>query len=122
MLAIVLFTLIAVSLGMAGVTVARYPAFFAHPGARLYLLEPIGALLIYAVGIVLVSRTRGAYWDGILKTGMVFGALTGILEVINIGDRERHPVSLAWSSSTNCIHAHRIHIVGNRRIPDWTLS
>jgi len=85
MFAIVLLTLIAVSLGMAAVAVARYPAFFLQSGARVYLFEPIGALVVYAVAIVLVARAHGQYWDAVLKTAILFGFLTGILEVVNIG-------------------------------------
>jgi len=85
LLAIALLTLIAASLGMAVIAVLRYPSFLLQPGARLFFFEPVCALLIYAVGIVLVSRTHSPQWDAILKAGILFGALTGILEVLNIG-------------------------------------
>jgi hypothetical protein len=84
-LAFGLLSLIAMTVGLAAMAVARYPAFFSQPTARLYLFEPICALLIYAVGIVLVSRTHGAYWNAMLKTAFVFGVLSGILEIVNIG-------------------------------------
>jgi hypothetical protein len=80
-----LLILIAVSVGMAAIAVGRYPAFLLQPGARIFLFEPIGALLVYAVGIFLLSRAQGSYWDAIRKTAMVFGVLTGMLEILNIG-------------------------------------
>jgi len=84
-LAFGLLTLVAISLAMAIVAVARYPAFFLQRGARVFLSEPIFALLVYVVGIVLVSRSRGPYWDAVLKTAIPFGFLTGIIEIVNIG-------------------------------------
>jgi len=41
--------------------------------------------------MVLVSRTCGLYWDIIVKSSVAFGALTGILEVANIGIEKRNP-------------------------------
>lgn len=84
-LAIALLTLIAASIGMAVIAVLRYPSFFLQPVARLFFFEPTCALLIYVVGIFLVSRTHSPQWDAIQNAGMLFGALTGILEVVNIG-------------------------------------
>lgn len=72
------------SVGMAVVEVARYPAYFAQRGARIFLFEAICALLVYAVAVVPVSRARGPYWDAILETAVVFGVPTGVLEVLNI--------------------------------------
>jgi hypothetical protein len=92
-LAFGLLTLVAISLAMAIVAVARYPAFFLQHGARVFLSEPICALLGYVVGIVLVSRSRGPHWDTILKTAVAFGVLTGILEVVNIGIENGIPFS-----------------------------
>jgi len=70
---------------MGILAVARYPAFFLQPGALVYLFEPIGALVVYAVAIVLVARAHGQSWDAVLKTAIPFGLLTGIFEVLNIG-------------------------------------
>ena len=84
-LALGLFAAIGVGLAMAILAVAQYPAFFLHPGARVYLFEPIGALVVYAVAIVLVARAHGQCWDAVLKTAIPFGLLTGIFEVLNIG-------------------------------------
>jgi hypothetical protein len=94
MFAIVLLTLIAVSLGMAAVAVAQYPTFFLQPAARVYLFEPIGAKVVYAVAIVLVARARGQYWDAVLKTAIPFGFLAGILEIVNIGIENGIPFSV----------------------------
>jgi hypothetical protein len=70
---------------MGILAVARYPAFFLQPGACVYLFEPISALVVYAVAIVLVARAHGQSWDAVLKTAIPFGFLTGIFEVLNIG-------------------------------------
>jgi len=80
---------------MAIVAVARYPAFFAQPRASLYLFEPSCALFIYTVAIVMISQSHGPYWDAILKTATVFGAFTGILEVVNIGMENGIPFSIS---------------------------
>ena len=95
LLAIALLTPVAINIGMAVIAVARYPAFFSQPGARRFLFEPIGALLIYLVAIVLVSRTHGPNWDAILKTAILFGGLTGILEVANICIENGIPFSIS---------------------------
>jgi len=87
--------LIAICVGLAVTAVVRYPAFFSQPSARLYLFAPIGALLVYAVAIFLVSRTRALSWDAVLKTATVFGVLTGILEIVNIGIENVIPSSIS---------------------------
>ena len=92
-----LLALIVANLAMAAIAVGRYPAFFAQRGARLFLLEPISVLLVYAVGVVVVARTRGPYWDAILKTAIAFGAFTGILEVVNIGIENGIPFGVPGS-------------------------
>ena len=49
------------------------------------MLEPVLALLAYAVAIVFISRRPGLRWDSILKAAILFGGFSGIIEVINIG-------------------------------------
>jgi len=83
--AVALLALVAINLGMAAVGVARYPAFFSQHGAHTFVLEPVCALLAYAVAIVFIARTHGPYWDAILRAAVVFGGLTGTIEVINVG-------------------------------------
>jgi hypothetical protein len=70
---------------MTAVAVAKTPAFFSQQGSRTVVLESVCVLLSYAVAVVFIARTRGPYWDSILKAATAFGFLTAILEVINIG-------------------------------------
>jgi hypothetical protein len=76
--------LITANITMLAVGVAKTPAFFSQPGSRTVVLEPICALLVYAVAVVFIARTRAPYWDSILKAATEFGVLTATLEVINI--------------------------------------
>jgi hypothetical protein len=76
---------VAANLGLIAVATKRYPPFFSQPGAHNFVLEPVLALLAYAVAIVLISRTRGPHWDSILRAAILFGGFSGIVEVINIG-------------------------------------
>jgi hypothetical protein len=75
---------VAINLGMAAVGVARYPAFLSQHGAPTFVLEPVCALLAYAVAVVFIARTHGPYWDSILGAATVFGGLSGTIEVINV--------------------------------------
>ena len=93
-----LLALIGINVGMAAIAVARFPAFFVQPAARVYLFEPIGALVVYAVAIVLVARVNGQYSDAVLKTAIPLGFLTGILEVVNIGIENGIPVRVVGSA------------------------
>jgi len=65
--------------------VARYPAFFEQRSAVVYLLELGGILLVYAVTTVFLFRVRGGAWNVILTNASVFGVVTGVLAIVNIG-------------------------------------
>jgi hypothetical protein len=84
-LAFALLAFVAINLGMAAIGVAPYPAFFSQHGAHTFVLKPVCALLAYAVAIVFIARRHGPYWDSILRAAMVFGGITGTIEVINVG-------------------------------------
>ena len=84
-LAFGLLAFVAINLGMVAVGVGRYPAFFSQHGAHTFVLKPVCALLTYAVAIIFMARRNGPYRDSILRAAMVFGGLTGTIEVINIG-------------------------------------
>jgi len=79
------------------VMAARYPGFFSQPGARIFLIEPMCPLIVYAVAIALVLRLGGLYWNAILNTAIVFGVFTGILEVVNIGIENGVPFLVSGS-------------------------
>ncbi|MCU1253240.1 MAG: hypothetical protein JWQ49_6269 [Edaphobacter sp.] len=83
--AFALLGLIILNLGMIAHGVAWYPALLFQSGARTFVAEPIGVLVAYAIAVVCIARTHGAYWDGILRTAIIFGLLAGTLEIINIG-------------------------------------
>ena len=80
-----LLGLIAINIAMIAVGVKQSPAFFSQPGSRTVVLEPVSALLAYAVATVFLAKTHGPYWESILRAAMVFGVITGTFEVINIG-------------------------------------
>lgn len=84
-LGVMLFSLITVNAGMAALALARYPAFFEQHSALVYVLELAGILFLYAVATVFLFRVSGRVWDTILSNASVFGVITGVLEVVNIG-------------------------------------
>jgi hypothetical protein len=85
LLAFVLLAFIAGNIAMAVAGVARSPAFFSQSGASTLVLELVCALLAYAVPTIFLARTHSNYWDSILRGATVFGVITGIFEVINVG-------------------------------------
>ncbi len=89
-----LSALVVADLGMIVIAVARYPAFFSQPGARLFELEPICALVVYAVAVFCFAQPRGAIWNTLRTTAVVFGLLTGTFEVVNMGIENGIPFSL----------------------------
>jgi hypothetical protein len=91
---VVLFSLIALNAGMAAFAISRYPAFFAQHSALVYVLELFGILLLYAVLAVYLVRVRGGAWSTILTNAMMFGVITGALEMINIGLEDLAPAAV----------------------------
>lgn len=90
--------LVAADLGMIAIAVARYPALFAQPGARTFEVEPICALVAYAVaGFCFVQLTRPS-WDTVLPTSLTFGLLTAILEIVNMAIENGIPFSVDGSA------------------------
>jgi hypothetical protein len=89
-----LLGLIVIDLGMITVGVARYPELLSQPGARTFVAEPIGVLIAYAIAVVCIARTHGTYWDGILRTAIIFGLLAGTFEIINIGIENGIPFAI----------------------------
>jgi hypothetical protein len=92
--AFALFGLIVINLGMIALGVARYPALLLQSGARTFVAEPISVLVAYALAVVCIARTHGAYWDGILRSAIRFGLLAGTFEIINIGMENGIPFSV----------------------------
>lgn len=84
-LAFGLLAVVAMDIAMAAVGVAGLPAFFSQNGAGVFSLEPVVALQAYAVAIVLLARVRSAYWDALSRSALVYGVMTGMIEVINLG-------------------------------------
>lgn len=81
---LVLLVLIALDLAMIVTAVHRYPALLTQPGARTFVLEPVIALLAYAAVIILLSSTPSRGLHSIQKPVLLFGLLTGSLEILNI--------------------------------------
>jgi len=96
-LAFVLLAFVAINLGMATLVVVRSPAFFSQHGAHAFVLEPVCALLAYAVAIVFIARKHGPYWDSILRAATVFGGLTGTIEIIDVGIENGIPFAIRGS-------------------------
>lgn len=91
---LVLASLVVADLGMIAVAVARYPALSAQPGARIFRLEAIGALVVYAAAIVAIAKSRGTFRDTVEPTALMFGLLTGTLEIVNLGIENGIPFSV----------------------------
>jgi hypothetical protein len=83
-IAFALLVLIATSIGMAIAAAERNPSFLAQPAARIFLLEPVLALVVYACAVIVIVMRRGADWEVELRNAAVFGGLAGLVEVINI--------------------------------------
>ncbi len=93
-----LSALVIADLGMIAIAVARYPALFSQPRARTFEVEPICALVVYAVAIFCFAQRRGAAWNTILTTAVIFGLLTGAIEVLNMGIENGIPFSFHGSA------------------------
>ncbi len=120
--AFALLMLIVINLAMIALGVVRYPQFWLQPGARAFVAEPVCVLVAYAIVVIWIARTQGAYWDGILRAAAIFGVLTGALEIINIGIENGVPFSVHGPALQIRLHAQRLHIMGIRRISNSTLT
>ncbi|MGH2516787.1 MAG: hypothetical protein ACRDHP_14130, partial [Ktedonobacterales bacterium] len=76
-----LLLMIGCDLGLLAVGIARYPAYFAMPGAVVYLAEPVVALVIYTLWILalpwIVLRFPGSSvaWRVAVSLGLIGGAI-----------------------------------------------
>jgi hypothetical protein len=93
-LAFALLAVVAMDIALVAVGVAQSSAFFAQSGARAFALEPVFALLGYALAIVFLARTHSPSWDSLLRGVIVFGVMTGIIEVLNVGVENGVPFAL----------------------------
>ncbi|HKD93031.1 MAG TPA: hypothetical protein VKB56_14055 [Terriglobales bacterium] len=82
--AFVLVVMIAASIGMAFEAAERSPGWFLHPGAQVFLMEALLALVVYAGAIIVIVANRGEEWDVELRNAAIFGSITGIVELINV--------------------------------------
>src|SRR5215472_14323159 len=80
-----LLTLVVILVATAAVGVARYPAFLHQPGARTLVVELFSVVLAYVLAIGFILRAHSRYWRTILRWAVLFGAVTGIVEILNIG-------------------------------------
>jgi hypothetical protein len=60
----------------------------------MVVLEPVCVFLVYAVAVIFVARTHGPFWDSVLRVTIVFGFLSGCLEIINIGIENGSPLAV----------------------------
>ena len=85
-----LLAVVVIDIAMAVIGVARCPAFFSQNGARTFVLEPVLALLVYAGALFLLRKTCHLFFRG----AILFGVITGIIEVINVGLENGIPLAL----------------------------
>ncbi|HEY7020302.1 MAG TPA: hypothetical protein VH349_04240 [Ktedonobacterales bacterium] len=79
-----LLALIGLNSALIALNIALYPAFFAQPNAVFYLLEPLAALIVYAVIAFLTTRRISPQADVASRVGLLFGLLTGCLWLVNL--------------------------------------
>jgi hypothetical protein len=79
-----LLILLAASALMVGVRVASYPPVLQQPGGLLLVLEPVGALLVYAFFILWATRTPTPEHERALLIGTLFGAISGVISISHI--------------------------------------
>ena len=82
-----LLVLILTSLALGVSAIAKYPAFFAQPGAWTIILRLAFVLIAYASTLVWIMSTRdwNASREVILRNATLYGVFGGSLEFINIG-------------------------------------
>ena len=74
--------IIALNIAMAVVATAHYPAYWRQPSASLFLIEAIGALLAWALALLLLARAPLPLH--IWQLASRFGLLSGALEILNV--------------------------------------
>lgn len=78
-----LLVLVVASVAMAGHALYRYPALWLQPGASSYVLQAVGALLLYLAAIVWAMGRRQPWWDVAFGVAAVFGSVSGGIEALN---------------------------------------
>ena len=53
-------------------------------GALLYVLEPVCALVVYAICLIWISTRRGEWWEGILRTAILIGTLAAFADIVGL--------------------------------------
>lgn len=92
-IAFALVALITANLAMIFIAVERYRALLSQPGARIAMLGPVAVLVVYAVVVVWIGRTRRANWEMVVRSATFYGLLGGALDVLNIGIENGIPIA-----------------------------
>ncbi|MDP9049282.1 MAG: hypothetical protein M3O31_00955 [Acidobacteriota bacterium] len=79
-----LLLLVVSSLLMIAVAVRRYPELWLQHGSLVYVLEPVCALVIYAVAFVWIARTHGPWWDVVLRNALPIGLIAALVDVTGL--------------------------------------
>jgi hypothetical protein len=90
----VILILCGLDLTLAVLGIARYPALFIQHGAWIFVVQLVGVLLVYGGAAAALLRLHGPAWQTISKYGVVFGCITGGLELLSLAIETRLP---AWT-------------------------
>lgn len=80
-----LLAVIGFDLALLAVGAGRYPAYFAMPGALVYLAQPVIALVIYAVWVLALPlvASRIPRSSVALRVGTIVGLIGGAIEIVS---------------------------------------
>jgi len=81
-LRLALTIVIIVNITMVLIASFMYPPLLSIPGSNYYILKLLAILLLYCVGVLLVTKSSTNLY--VLRTGTLFGILGSILEIIHI--------------------------------------
>jgi len=84
---------VALNLTLIVARLLLYMPLLAQRDARLFVLEPVVLLLIYAAIAFAMTAKRGEQWHVTLRTGTIIGLITGTMWVINLSLETFSPFS-----------------------------
>src|SRR5690348_8598250 len=71
-------------LAMIAIAVHRYPAYWLQPGARMFVAEAVGALVVYAALIAWTAWRREQWWVRASGFAFVAGSIIAAVEIANM--------------------------------------
>jgi hypothetical protein len=79
-----LLAVLGVDVVLVAAGVIGYPSFLNQRGSVAYLAEPLVLLAVYAVAVVIVTRSTSGDRRRILRAAATVGLVLGVLEMVNI--------------------------------------